>query len=140
MSVENTKLCVSHAETDKFIENFYSNLTLNSIIYLEGEVGSGKTYFANKLASYFDVYDIQSSSFEKLSIYNKKVNLIHCDLYRNGNEDFYYNELDQHLVDPWIVLVEWPYSLFPIKECTHYLVQFTIIKFCKRLISSKQLS
>jgi tRNA threonylcarbamoyladenosine biosynthesis protein TsaE len=120
--------------------NFSKLISPNSIIYLNGNVGSGKTYFTKKLAMQFGVYDVSSSSYERISIHKKQVNFIHCDLYRDKKNSNLLCDLDHHLFDPWIVVIEWPKQFLPIKNSNHYIVNILHISKNNRTIQIKKLA
>ena len=127
MKVPHTTFSTSCSDTDNIAINFSKLISPNSIIYLNGDLGSGKTYFAKILAKQFGVYDLSSSSYERVSIHKKQVNLIHCDLYRDDCSNIFLTELDYHLIEPWILILEWPKQYLPFKNCKHFIVNISVL-------------
>lgn len=127
MKLPHTTFSTCCNDTDNLVMNFSKLISPNSVIYLNGDVGSGKTYFAKILAEQFGVYDLSSSSYERVSIHKKEINLIHCDLYRDNYSNMFFSELDYHLIEPWILLVEWPKQYLPFNNCNHFIVNISIL-------------
>lgn len=81
-------------------------------ILLRGELGSGKTTFAQGIASFFKIKKINSPTFTILKKYKnpEKIELVHFDCYRLKN----YKELREIGFEKFInkknvvVVVEWP--------------------------------
>ena len=55
MRVPQTTFSASCKDTDSLVIKFSKLISPNSIIYLNGDVGTGKTYFAKKLAEQFGI-------------------------------------------------------------------------------------
>ena len=114
--------------TQKIAFNFAKLLNKNSIIYLNGEVGSGKTFFTSKVANYFGVNTISSSSFSRIQAHLGTPNIVHCDLYRgNCSTSQFLVELESYLVDPWLLFIEWPNEILSIPNSFQYTVNIDII-------------
>lgn len=127
---------VSKSESDtQDIANFFSNyIKMNSIVYIEGELGVGKTFFAKSLAKNFGISDICSSTYSFVSTYSGKWNLIHCDLYRySSTPKIVIEEIFEHLKEPWLLLIEWPNFEIPIACNCIYLVKITNSDYGKKL-------
>ena len=108
-------------------ENIADNIShlplIDSVIYLEGNIGSGKTFIARRIAANFGINNFLSSSFQVLSVYKASINLIHCDLYRHYSEpDLIINEIYEHLNSPWLLIIEWPKFIFPISAKNFYRI------------------
>ena len=140
IKLPNTIISNCCKDTDNLVINFSKLISPNSIIYLNGDVGSGKTYFAKILAKQFGVYDISSSSYAKVSIHKKQVNLIHCDLYRDKDSTMFFYELDHHLIEPWILILEWPKQYLPFKNCKHFIVNISVLDKNLRSINIETLT
>ena len=101
----------SEKETIKYCSSIVKLIRLPSVININGDLGTGKTFISKTIARQFDHPNITSSSFQKASYYHGKVRLIHCDFYKNGMTDnFFYSEIDPLLEGRWLLLLEW---------CTH---------------------
>jgi tRNA A37 threonylcarbamoyladenosine biosynthesis protein TsaE len=73
MRVPQTTFSASCKDTDSLVIKFSKLISPNSIIYLNGDVGTGKTYFVKKLAEQFGICDLSSSSYERISIHKNKL-------------------------------------------------------------------
>ena len=95
-------------QTDVFVSEFAKSMNPENIILLNGDLGTGKTYICSKIANYFGIKDLSSSSFQRVNFHRGKMNLIHCDFYRNSCDDYFFlNEIEPLLLYPWILLLEW---------------------------------
>ena len=88
------------------------NLYKENIIFLEGEVGSGKTTFVRELISQVTKnkkinFSFQGSpSYQKANTYNlKNLDILHFDFY-NTNPDNK-SDLEDYLRD-FFIIMEWP--------------------------------
>ena len=63
----------NEGETDLLIKNRFNNLESPYAVYLEGEVGAGKTYICQKVAELKGVNCLTSSSFLNFNIYYVKI-------------------------------------------------------------------
>ena len=83
--------CNSVEETQKFASEFSKTIEMGSIISLNGDLGAGKTTFAQGFAKGLGVKQhVGSPTFKLVSeYYGEKMKLFHVDCYRlNGIEDF----------------------------------------------------
>ena len=101
---------ISHSleETDSFVSQLVKKIPPNSTIFLNGEIGAGKTYLCSRIASHFGIESLTSSSFGRVSMHAGDVNIVHCDFYRSKlNYEFFSLEVEPLLKAPWLLLVEW---------------------------------
>lgn len=101
-------------QTKKFAADFAKTLKGGEIIFLEGELGSGKTTFVQGAAKELG-YDgpVRSPTFTIANIYptsNKNIKkIIHIDLYRIKNEsELRALALEENVCSESVVLIEWP--------------------------------
>ena len=95
-------------ETDLFVSRLVKKIEPNLTIFLNGEIGAGKTYLCSRTASHFGVGNLTSSSFGRVSMHAGDVNVVHCDFYRSKlNYEFFSLEVEPLLKAPWLLLVEW---------------------------------
>ena len=129
------------SSTAKIAHGFAKSLNKNCIIYLNGEVGSGKTMFTRLVATYFGIHTITSSSFSRIQLHKGITNIIHCDLYRgNYGSMQYLEEIETHLIDPWLLLIEWPNEILSHLNCPQYTVNIEITGLNDRSICIDQIS
>ena len=103
--------CHSVEETQKFASEFSKIIEVGSIISLNGNMGAGKTTFAQGFAQGMGIKQhVGSPTFKLVSEYSgEKMKLFHVDCYRlNGIEDFL-NMGGENLLLPenGVCLFEW---------------------------------
>ena len=103
--------CNSVDETQKFAFEFSKTIEMGSIISLNGDLGAGKTTFAQGFAQGLGVKQrVGSPTFKLVSeYYGEKMKLFHVDCYRlSGIEDFL-NMGGENLLLPksGVCLFEW---------------------------------
>ena len=127
--------------TTKIAIEFAKSLKKNCVIYLNGDVGSGKTLFTSKVANYFGTHTITSSSFSRIQAHQGSHNIIHCDLYRgNYSTNEFLEELDSQLLEPWLLFIEWPNGILSIPNTSQYIVNIVIIGLNARRFSIEQVT
>lgn len=87
------------------------DLPLNSCLALSGDLGMGKTTFAKGFAEGISIKTtVKSPTFQYMIVYEAPDRLfIHLDAYRMKGEDDYESlYLEDLLIEPWTLLVEWP--------------------------------
>ena len=117
-SEEETKLCAHKLAVQ---------LKAGDIVFLQGELGSGKTTFVKGLAQAFKVNltQVNSPTFVLMNYYKGKLPIYHFDLYRLGSpQEMDTLDFDDYIYGPGITVIEWPERLdkLNIKPC--YLVKF----------------
>lgn len=86
-----------------------------ALIFLSGDLGAGKTTFAQGLVTALcnDVVSVPSPTYSYMQIYRARVAIFHFDLYRIDDHDSIFSlGLAEHLADATALrLVEWPERL-----------------------------
>ena len=110
-------------EFDKIAQDFSKSLNKNDIIFLEGDLGSGKTQFVKNIAKVLGIKKmVTSPTFNIIKEYDEK--LCHVDAYRLNNE---YIEIDEYLNNDYIVCIEWAeYLLNNIKP--NYIIKINYLE------------
>lgn len=104
----------SEMETIELAKSFSENISASEVVVLNGELGSGKTFFIKHLLKCFGVQNVGSPTFAIVNEYTARFNFYHFDFYRINKE----NELieigfnDYITAENSVVLIEWG-SLFP---------------------------
>ncbi|MDR1195807.1 MAG: tRNA (adenosine(37)-N6)-threonylcarbamoyltransferase complex ATPase subunit type 1 TsaE [Endomicrobium sp.] len=90
-------------------EKFAKKLKKGDIVFLKGELGSGKTTFTQGIARAFGNKGFaRSSSFVLVSEYNAdKCSLYHLDLYRLNPASVWDLGIEEYLFSGNIAVVEW---------------------------------
>ena len=107
-------------DTKKFSKNFSKIISKGDIIFLYGEIGTGKTTFVRFLINHLESKnkiknsDVLSPTFNIVYDYNVgNVKIFHYDLYRLKN----YNDISQlgmfEISDDNITIIEWPELIVP---------------------------
>jgi len=101
----------SSRETQSYAEKMAQSISLGSVIALIGDLGTGKTTFAQGFAQGFKVRDfVNSPTFKLVSQFEGATgNLFHIDCFRlKGGQDFL-NIGGEHYLSPddGVTLIEW---------------------------------
>jgi len=98
------------ADTARLAALFAGALRGGDALFLEGPIGSGKTFFVRELAAALGAKKLPvSASFNLMRAYRGRLKLYHFDLFRAGEGDMENIGLDEYLGRPdGITAVEWP--------------------------------
>ena len=124
--------CSSVGETQKFASEFSKTIEMGSIISLNGDLGAGKTTFAQGFALGMGVKQhVGSPTFKLVSEYSgEKMKLFHVDCYRlRGVEDFL-NMGGENLLLPesGVCLFEWASVIKELLPDKTIIINFTRFK------------
>ena len=125
------ELSNSEEETMLFAQRFARQLKAGDIVFLQGDLGSGKTTFVKGLAPAFNVSSkkVHSPTFVLMNYYKGKLPIYHFDFYRLENsktvaEQEIGNIFDEYFYGEGVSLIEWPERLGEHKPKKYYLVEF----------------
>ncbi len=117
-------------ETNRIARDFASRMKKGDIVLLEGNLGSGKTFFVREVAKYFAIDEVSSPTFAIVNEYDGNVKIYHFDFYRIKKErELYDIGIDEYLSDEEaITFIEWA-ELFPnaVPEYS-YIVKILLLK------------
>ncbi len=98
-------------DLELFANKIASDMKLPLVIWLEGDLGAGKTAFARSLIHALG-YDgkVKSPTYGLLELYElASLQVLHMDLYRIGDPaELEFLGLEDMLDDRTILLIEWP--------------------------------
>lgn len=96
-------------DTKSFAKALASHLKKQDVIVLTGDLGSGKTKFAEGILSYFGLEnEISSPTFTIVNEYQKDdVNIYHFDVYRLEDSSEFYEIGGEEYFENGICLIEW---------------------------------
>lgn len=122
----------STLDTKKIAYQFAKNLEAGDVVFLNGDLGFGKTIFVQGVAEYFKYTDpVRSPTYTFVNVYKiseKQIKqIVHIDLYRiNKSSELTQLALEEYLNDESsVVFIEWP-----MKEVGDMIKQkYTSIKF-----------
>ena len=99
------------ADLESFANKFASDLQLPLVIWLQGDLGTGKTAFARALIHALGYKGrVKSPTYGLLELYQlDSLQVLHLDLYRiNDPGELEYLGLADLMDDQTILLIEWP--------------------------------
>ncbi len=108
------KIVSAENETVEIAKQFSKILFTNEIVLLNGELGTGKTFFVKCVCSEYGIANVSSPSFAIVNEYHNSKKVIHFDFYRIKKVNELYDiGFDDYLNDSGsIVFIEWA-NLFP---------------------------
>lgn len=107
MKIDITEL----SELEEFATEFANNIEEGDVIFLNGDLGSGKTTFTQMLLKQLGYYKrVKSPTYAIYETYRLAFStIIHMDLYRlSSAEELYYLAIDEIFNQRNIVIIEWP--------------------------------
>jgi tRNA threonylcarbamoyladenosine biosynthesis protein TsaE len=99
----------SEEETINLAKNFAALLNVGDIVLLNGDLGTGKTFFVKNICSVYGIENVSSPSFTLVNEYNNSKKIFHIDFYRIKKVEELYNiGIDEYLNDnEAIIFIEW---------------------------------
>ncbi len=102
-SLDNTK-SIAHRIVEDFILN-----KKKCIVFLKGDLGSGKTTFVRFALEKFGVGKDDFNGSPTFTIVNEYGSVFHIDLYRlKSKEDVFDSGVDEYLTKNGVFFIEWP--------------------------------
>jgi tRNA threonylcarbamoyladenosine biosynthesis protein TsaE len=125
----------SPAETKRLGERLARLLKPGDVLLLQGELGAGKTCFAQGIGRGLRVKEaVKSSSFVLVNEYNGRLQVYHADLFRlGGPEEVADLALEENALDG-LLIVEWPEVAMTALPEEHLLLRFETIDYKTRRI------
>lgn len=99
------------------------------VIYLQGELGAGKTTLVRYLLQYFDIEQmVISPTYSLVETYRNQQQLFHhFDLYRiNDRSELEFLGIRDYFSETAIIFVEWPERAQSMLPTADLLVKFTV--------------
>lgn len=133
MKVDISKLSQLH----KFAKSLSKNLKAGDVIYLQGDLGSGKTTFTQMLIQNLGYTGVVKSPtyaiYESYHLNNCEV--VHMDLYRlSSPEELYYLAIDEIFDQQNIVVIEWPDKGLGVLPPANIHINFELIDAENRVL------
>ncbi|MBQ7974489.1 MAG: tRNA (adenosine(37)-N6)-threonylcarbamoyltransferase complex ATPase subunit type 1 TsaE [Clostridia bacterium] len=99
----------SAEETYDFAKQFAQNLQGGDVLCMYGDLGAGKTLFAQGVASGLGIDDyISSPTFTIVNEYEGRIPFYHFDVYRIADSDeMYETGFDDYISGTGVCLIEW---------------------------------
>ena len=126
----------SEDETIITVQNFAKKIEMGDVILLNGDLGSGKTFFVKYICKEFGIENVSSPSFAIVNEYHNKKNFVHFDFYRIKKvEELYDIGFHEYLSGENIVFIEWS-NMFPdILPKRNYQIDLKFVNNTSREIS-----
>jgi tRNA threonylcarbamoyladenosine biosynthesis protein TsaE len=108
------KISNSESDTEKIALEFFQELKAGDVVVLNGQLGTGKTFFIKKIAEALGVNNANSPTFAIVNEYNSEPKIYHFDFYRiNKVNELHDIGIEDYLSDSEaITFIEWG-ELFP---------------------------
>lgn len=109
MEIPCTILVSSESETESLAKSFSNIIKEGDVIALNGELGSGKTFFIKSLCASYGIKNVSSPSFAIVNEYDGIKKIYHFDFYRIKKiTELYDLGFDDYLNDSdAIIFIEW---------------------------------
>lgn len=108
-----SRTVISEDDTMKLAVEFAHSLKGNEVVVLNGNLGSGKTFFIKNVCKVFNIDNVVSPTFAIVNEHDGKFHINHFDFYRINNIKELYNiGFDDYLNNESITFIEWG-NLFP---------------------------
>ena len=121
-------ITTSSIETKDFAKDLAKETPVGTIVALIGDLGSGKTTFAQGFAEGLDIYEtIVSPTFKLVSEYDgRKCKLIHVDTYRLDSIEEFLNICGEDIIRTpgAIILIEWADKIKSLLPVNTIQIQF----------------
>ncbi len=131
----------SHNDTCNYAVAFGNKLRGGEIIFLIGDLGSGKTTFTKGIASGIGIDEIITSpTFSLLNYYDgDRINLCHIDLYRiEGINDFSELGIEEYITKNNVLIIEWGEKYLHEFEYNLLIIELKILNDDEREIKLYQ--
>jgi len=111
---ESEHISKSEEETKRIALDFIKEIEPGSVIVLNGQLGTGKTFIVKKIAEYFNISNTSSPTFAIVNEYLGDRKIYHFDFYRiNSINELHDIGFEDYISDSEaITFIEWG-ELFP---------------------------
>lgn len=135
------KIVENEKETQNVASSFAENLMSGDLILLNGQLGSGKTFFVKSICSYFGIYNVTSPSFTIVNEYSGDKKVYHFDFYRIKKVNELYDiGFEVYIDEPDAVkFIEWADLWKDVISRHYYKVDIDLIDENKRKITISKL-
>jgi tRNA threonylcarbamoyladenosine biosynthesis protein TsaE len=125
----------SPAETKRLGERLARLLRPGDVLFLQGELGAGKTCLAQGIGRGLKVAEaVKSSSFVLVNEYHGRLTVHHADLFRLDDPEEVADLALGETASDGVLLVEWPERAEAALPEEHLLVRFEVVDFRTRRI------
>ena len=116
----------SESELDSLCEKLKPFVIPNSVWFLKGDLGAGKTTFVSHMCKLLESGSaVSSPTFTLINHYQADVPIIHVDLYRvKTKDDFYGLDFERYCSKGAALFIEWPDIIPNHYFDNHYTISF----------------
>ncbi|MBL1215011.1 MAG: tRNA (adenosine(37)-N6)-threonylcarbamoyltransferase complex ATPase subunit type 1 TsaE [Ignavibacteriae bacterium] len=127
----------SETETAKVVKLFFNEVNPGNVIALNGNLGSGKTFFIKKFCQMLGINDADSPTFSIINEYAGDVPVYHFDFYRiNRLEELYDIGIDEYIYNSEAIkFIEWAELMPEVLPSKHFEIKLEFINNSSRKIS-----
>ncbi len=128
----------SPEQTKQIAAEFVATLRGGEVVALDGELGAGKTTFAQGLCEALGVTGpVTSPTFAIMNVYHGKFRVVHLDLYRlKSAREIAALGLEEYLGAPdTVTLIEWPRAVDGVQWNPSHVVSLSAISPGERSIN-----
>jgi tRNA threonylcarbamoyladenosine biosynthesis protein TsaE len=124
-----SKISESEDETCDIAKQFALILKDGDIVALNGNLGTGKTFFIKNVCSEFNIGDVDSPTFSIINEYNHDRLIFHFDFYRIKKiEELYDIGIEEYLNDEQAIkFIEWAELVPGVIKQKHYVINFKYV-------------
>jgi len=128
------KAIASPEKTKELAEVFANQIYPGQPVILNGELGSGKTFFVKQACSVWGITNVSSPSFSIVNSYNNKRTVYHFDFYRIKNsEELFDIGFNDYLNDTEaIIFIEWGNLIHEVLPKERIEINIEILEDSKR--------
>jgi tRNA threonylcarbamoyladenosine biosynthesis protein TsaE len=104
-----SEIVINPNETDSLARDFSKTISEGVIIVLNGNLGSGKTFFIKKVLNEFGINNVNSPSFTIVNEHEGEIKAYHFDFYRLKNIKELYDIGWQDYINDResVIFIEW---------------------------------
>ncbi|MCK4856397.1 MAG: tRNA (adenosine(37)-N6)-threonylcarbamoyltransferase complex ATPase subunit type 1 TsaE [candidate division Zixibacteria bacterium] len=131
----------SETQTREIADRFAAQLAAGDRVLLIGDLGAGKTVFAQGLVAHFDQdIEVTSPSYALVHAYPTTPQIFHIDLYRiTDDNDLADLGFDEYLESDGIVVIEWAEKCRKHWPQRYYRVMLKMVAETERLITIEEI-
>lgn len=126
----------SEIDTLRTAEEFSKVLKNGDIVALNGDLGTGKTFFVKGVAKQFNITNVNSPTFAIVYEYKGDRKIYHFDFYRIKRiEELYDIGIEDYFNDEEaVVFIEWAELMIEVLPRKYYLIKINLLENNKREI------
>jgi len=119
---------ISETETENIAVEFSKDLEKGDVVILNGDLGSGKTFFVKKIGKLFGINNVSSPTFAIVNEYSGRLKVFHFDFYRiEKSEELFNIGFNDYLNDSnAIMFIEWGELFSAVLPQKRYEIRITL--------------